>query len=319
MSRLMPLLLVLGVSLILLSGCFGGSPATPVSNNSSSNVSSVPLQNQTPPPNGTVPAPNGTIPVPPTPPASDNGSVVPPTPPASDNGTSLPPVHDNSSVTPPVIIITPSVSGDAVIDSSNGTFTTHSCYGIEAKPAIIPAGTESVLRFRGYAANSEVITYTCGSEVRSNGNGGLLDFTRICSYPNAGHYTVWLALDGFVCASTPLEVGPAGAVSAEPSCTIAANSQNEERNGTTTTYSAKVMLYNQQRGASVDWDCGQTHFSRSLASVFNSAGSSSSAGSAGSLVTGALLVTCRFDTWPPPSPGSISIGGAVCGPMVVSP
>lgn len=290
MSRLMMVLLALGVSLLFLSGCFGSAPATSSSNNTSANTSAT---NTTPAPNASSPPQNQS---PPTPPASDNGSAVPP----------QPPEPDNSTVTPPAAIITPAITGDAVIDPTNGTFTTHSCYGIEAKPAIIKAGRESALRFRGYAANSEAITYTCGQEVRSNGNGGLIDFTRICRYSNAGHQTVWIALDGFVCASVPLEVEPAETVSAPSSCIIAANSQNEGRNGTTTTYSAKVMLYNQQPLSSVEWDCGERHFNRSVGSAFNSTSQS---------ISGALLVTCRFDTWPPPPPGSVSIGGADCGPM----
>ena len=72
-----------------------------------------------------------------------------------------------------------------------------------------------------------------------------------------------------------------------------------------------IMRYLKQRGASVDWDCGPTHFNRTIGSAFDPAGS----GAPGSLVSGALLVTCRFDTWPPPAPGSVSIGGADCGPM----
>ncbi len=292
----MPVLLVLGVLFLLLFGCFGGSPAKAVSNNTSNasavnatpaqNVS-VPLQNKTPPPA----VPNETVPVPPAPPA--------------------PPEPANTTITPSAVIITPAITGNAIIDPTNGNFKTRSC-SVEAKPQIITAGRESALTFRGYAASGEAITYSCGDEVRSNGNGGLIDFTRICAYPNAGHYAVWLALDGFVCASVPLEVEAADAVSAQPSCTIAANSQNEERNGTTTTYSAKVMLYNQPSRASVDWDCGSSHFNRTVGSVLNPSGSAAG----GSPISGALLVTCRFDTWPPPLPGSVSIDGADCGPML---
>ena len=299
MSRWMLILLVLGFSLLLLSGCTGGSPAKPSSNNTS-NAS---VANPSPAPNLSAPQQNQSPP--PSPPAPNETNPVPPVPPVINNTPSPEPV------TPPAIIVIPTVSGDAVIDPTNGTFTTHSCYGVEAQPAVIQAGKESVMHFRGYAAHGEAITYTCGDEVRSNGNGGLIDFTRICFYPNAGHYAVWLALDGFVCASVPLQVEPADAVSPSPTCAIAANSQDEERNGTTTTYSAKVMLYNQPSGASVDWDCGPTHFNRTIGSAFDPAGS----GAPGSLVSGALLVTCRFDTWPPPAPGSVSIGGADCGPM----
>lgn len=303
MSRLMIVVLTLGVSLLLLLGCFGSPPAPPSPNNTS-NASAV---NATPAPNASSPPQNQS---PPAPPASDNGSAVPPAPPASDNGSAVPPQPpepDNSSITPPAAIIIPSITGNAVIDPTNGAFTTRSCYSVRADPAVIKAGKESALHFKGYAANSEAITYTCGDEVRSNGNGGLIDFTRICRYSNAGHYTVWIALDGYVCASTPLEVEPVYAVSAQPSCIVAANSQNEDRNGTTTTYSAKVMVYNQQPRASVDWDCGSKHFNRTVGSVFNSTSP---------LISGALLVSCHFDTWPPPLPGSVSIGGTDCGSMV---
>ena len=297
MSKLLVVFLVLGVAFLLLSGCFGSTPAKSVSNNTTNTTNTTNASNTTLPQNQTPP---------PAPPVQNNSSAVPPVPNETIPIPPAPPEINNSSITPPAVIITPTVSGNAVIDRTNGTFTTKSCYGIEATPSIIAAGKESTLHFRGYAANSEAITYTCAGEVRSNGNGGLIDFTRICKYPDAGHYTIWIALDGYVCASTPLEVEPVNAVSVQPFCVVAANSQNEVLNGTETTYSAKVLLYNQLPRASIDWDCGQTHFNRTVGSVF---------GVTSSRVSGSLLVTCGFDTWPPPSPGSVSIDGADCGSM----
>ncbi len=317
MVRCTLVLAALGVSLILLCGCMGflsapaknntsavipaannQSPAVPSANNTTAN--NTPAINQSPIQNTSPPAPQNQTspPINQTPPIITNGSVSPPP-------------------SPPAVIITPNTTGSAVRDSTNGSFSTRSC-SVSATPSIIKAGSESEIRFIGNAPNGEDITYTCGDEVRSNGNGGHFDSTRICLYPDAGPQTVWVALDGYVCASTPLEVDPVVEVFAKPSCLISANSQGEERNGTTTTYSAKLMFYNQEPSANLSWNCGKSNFTRSIGDAYGYADSTNSSGSPDSLLSGALYVTCRFDTWPPQGePGSIFIDDVECGSMIL--
>ncbi len=220
----------------------------------------------------------------------------------------LPPAQPvNNTPIPPAPDMGPKISGEAVIDPLNGSFKTNFCR-IEAKPSIIQAGKETLIEIYAYAGSGEDITYTCGdlNAPRSAGYGGLLGPTsRICSYYSAGPTTVWVALNGYVCASAPLDVDSTEVVSNKPACQIAANTQTMNRSGTSATYSAAVRLRHQSAKTGVRWGCDAETFNATLGQYWG-----------GDDINGVLRVSCTFNDWTPSNaPGRVMVGGQDCGSL----
>jgi hypothetical protein len=200
----------------------------------------------------------------------------------------------------------PSVTGSAAADPTGGEYRSKFC-SIQASPSVLLAGKETLINIYAYAGSGERITFTCGDgEPRSAGTGGLLGPTsRVCAYKEVGPTSVWVALDGYVCASAPLDVESANVAFHPSSCRIAANSRNMAREGTTTTYWAVVLVRHQTPNALVRWGCGSQSFNAPLSMFWNS-----------SDINGALNISCVFNEWSPSNaPGRASVGGQDCGAL----
>ncbi len=200
----------------------------------------------------------------------------------------------------------PSVAGSAAIDLSGGAYSTKSC-SIQVSPSVLLAGKDTLVTIYAYAGSGERITYSCGDgEPRSAGSGGLLGPTsRVCTYNDVGPTSVWVALDGYVCASTPLDVESPNVAFHPSSCRIAANSRSMGREGTTTTYWASLLVRHQAQNALVRWGCGSQSFNVPLSMFWN-----------GSDISGALNLSCTFNEWSPSNaPGRASVGGQDCGTL----
>lgn len=197
----------------------------------------------------------------------------------------------------------PAISGFAAIDPNNGAYKSKNCF-INASPSVIFENQEVKINIRAYAPSGEEITYTCGDgEPRRSGYGGLMDITRLCRYDIAGPKTVWVAMDGYVCASVPLDVEPRSTIFYAPSCRIAANSRSKKYDGTSATYWAVVLLRHQPQNATLRWSCGQETFNVSLGQFWNE-----------SDINGALNVSCIFNEWSPFNiAGHAIVDGKDCG------
>ncbi|VVB56583.1 Uncharacterised protein [uncultured archaeon] len=216
----------------------------------------------------------------------------------------------NDTPAPKPADLGPLVSGRAEVDSDNGAFSTRFCR-IHVTPSVIQQGQETMIDIYAYAGSGEDITYTCGdlTDPRSAGYGGLLGPTsRLCPYYDAGPTTVWVALNGYVCASAPLDVDSTQVTSVSPSCRIAANTQSMNRSGTTTTYSAAVRVRHAPSSATVRWGCDSETFNATLGQFWS-----------GDDISGVVRVSCTFNQWSPSNaPGRVSLGNLDCGPMQAS-
>ena len=223
----------------------------------------------------------------------------------AQNVTEEPPLvilPSNGSESGPTV---PAISGDAALDPNKGVFTTKSC-SISVTPDVLLVEHETKILFRAYAGGGERITYSCGEgEPLSNGNGGLIDTFHLCRYQTEGPTLVWVALDGYVCASAPLDVDPRSRVSNPPSCRVVSNTQNSVTNQTTKIFSASVRFRYQPPSANLSWNCAGETFSKRLGDLLSGVSLSDTA-----------MVSCRFrDYTDQDTPGRIYIDGVDCGSM----
>ena len=202
--------------------------------------------------------------------------------------------------------IGPLTLGTVVLDPKKGAYISKYCT-ISAQPDVIMVGSETKILMKAYASGGERVTFSCGEgDPRSNGNGGLIDTFRICRYDVQGPTTVFIALDGYVCASAPLDVDPPVEVSYTPSCRVSANTQEDTKNGTTEIYAAAIRFRHQPASANLSFNCAGETFSKRLGDL-----------KAGALLDDTALVSCLFkDHSITDTPGRVYIDGKDCGSML---
>lgn len=281
---------------LMLAGCAQppakepATPSTPAVRNPPSPAPDLPLNDS--PDSADVRAKNAADqPLPP--PLSPNQTNPAPSP-------SGPPSAKNSSES--------DVSGTARPDPIGGRMRTKTC-SIELLPDRIYAGQEATVRLYAYSANNERISYLCGDEERTQGYGGLFQDERICHFDTPGQVNVWLALDGVICATAPLQVLPAdGSPSAEPpSCTVLEGTRFVGMKEGLRTYEARVQFSNFPANANLSWDCQGRKFTRTLSSVTGQPP-----------LSGALVVSCQYTFDPGPMRSlPVTIDNDYCGSLLV--
>lgn len=302
--------ILITLSFLLFLGCvIPGIPQKPVAVN----------QTLPPPlPNATPPNPNPNSP----PDLSANGSA-----PSNDSGVGTPtnltaPLNtspaDNASnhSTSPTLNTTPpqpaadqfNTSGSALIDKSGDVYRTRLC-SVTVAPSQLYAGQEAFVHLYAFS-NTERITYSCGDDgERYQGTSGLFDDSRICRFSTPGSTQVWVALDGRICASAPIEVLQYGFNDAAPaSCVVLDNTQTHTNSNGLRAYQAKVQFKNYPANTALTWDCRWRKFSKPLSAFTNT-----------SSVSGTLTVNCQYTFDPGPiSSLPVYAGAEYCGDLLAA-
>lgn len=203
----------------------------------------------------------------------------------------------------------PAFEGWVRSDPSNGTVRGPLC-SIRVEPLQPRSGDEVAVSIYANAGQGEGVTYLCGEEPRVQGSGGIFRDQRFCRFDTVGLREVWLALDGDVCASAPLEVLRRSAVvDTAPSCAVLNLTRSDSIEGRDRIHSARVRVRNLAPSASVRVECGDGLVETALGEA------------APGLSTGYLSVGCRHleRTAPLRAPARVWVDGMDCGAYALPP
>ena len=182
----------------------------------------------------------------------------------------------NPPLQPPAFKIT----GSASLDSDMGRVSTNRCK-ISAKSSAIKQGDSTGVAIYAYSPNEEV-TFLCGDEERVQGKNGLFQDERICYFNTLGLQSIWLALDGEICATAPVRVYNS-LTHYDEVCRVLDETAASKSSGLSKQYLASVYIANYNRNSTISWSCGGEKFERRLYTLLY-----------GDTANGILRLSCNF-------------------------
>jgi len=208
--------------------------------------------------------------------SAQNESMNPPAGEEPENSSLQNSTNNTQEPAPPEFKIT----GSASLDSNMGRSGTNRCK-ISTKASAVKQGDSTGVIIYAYSPNEEV-TYLCGDEERVQGRGGLFQDERICYFNTLGLQSIWIALDGEICATAPVRVYN-DLTRYDNTCKVLDETAAAKKSGLSKEYSASVYIANYNRNSTITWACGDEKFSHQLSTLLY-----------GETANGVLRLSCNF-------------------------
>jgi hypothetical protein len=191
-------------------------------------------------------------------------------------------------------------------ESSETSPSTPRCSIALASPSILQ-GTSVGEKVTATAKSGETVTFLCGDRAETLGTNGFFQNDASCGFNTPGEYSVWVKINGELCASAPLHVTSTPPTAAlNKSCNLVNGSI--KRDTETMYYEALVNYSGFGANDSLHWDCGWRNYYKNLSQQTNAIG-----------VGGAITVYCQYtDRALLPSSIKIDVGGMDCGSINVA-
>lgn len=197
------------------------------------------------------------------------------------------------------------INGTLIPDPDRGSFKTRYCT-VRTSDFDIFQNKELKVSITVHAQNNERITLYCNDEEAYIAKGGLIYDYKICKYSQTGLNNVWVALDGQICASTPIFVFNDATKDFKACQVISTTREEVKKQEYSKEYSASIFLDNIPRDTEITYNCNEKKFTKKLSDLTASA-----------LVSGTYKITCDFSQDPGYiSDTSVYAGDIYCGDIV---
>jgi hypothetical protein len=194
----------------------------------------------------------------------------------------------------------------ASLDPLAGRYQTKRCR-INPDSSQIESGETVKLSIYAYSPSNEQLSFLCGDSEKIQGAGGLFQDAALCDFYGEGIIDVWMAFDGYVCASAPIWIYTP-ATRYNRFCSIASNSGTDISSGLSRRFEAAVFISNYKDGDTIRWKCGEREFSSLIGEIILAEEK-----------TGFVRLFCDFET----DPGYVEslpvyAGEDYCGDMLAA-
>ncbi|MEM2138487.1 MAG: hypothetical protein QW568_05345 [Candidatus Anstonellaceae archaeon] len=134
---------------------------------------------------------------------------------------------------------------------------------LKLDPETINPGDFTLISYDTYSEREVKFQYTCGEQIISISNGGLVSGAKLCQYNKNGVYAVRITANNATCAEKNLTVGQGS--SDFKNCYI--DQQSIKRNLLDYRYEARVYFTGGSSGEVLSWQCDRTTANKTLRDV----------------------------------------------------
>ncbi len=156
----------------------------------------------------------------------------------------------------------------AIIDPLNGRYETKRCRIKLDKTAITNLQTVWV-NIYSYSPSNEQTTFLCGDYEKIQGFGSLIQDEVACVYGGNGITNVWLALDGYVCASAPLWIYEEKLLDSPSICQTINYTQTQETINGSNVISSCVFVSGYNKSSILSLSCADQTFEFVLSDIMH--------------------------------------------------